>query len=369
MARELESKEQIDKLFVYKKDLDENGIVYFLGTNFGTETWQNPSERGLIKLNSSGWDKGSINLMVGRTPDNSWATPTEGVWVIIDFGTSLYIKPNKYSLRDIFDCNHMLSWSLEGANEFLDWTPIKQHTNDQSMNHNGDKTHSWNINECHNYFSKFRIKMNDKNTGNNWYFHSTGFEIYGHLMGKQKYIKQKQEKESKNIEKEKEENNIQVLLQQIQELKTEAKQKENEMDQITKTNELLTEEIRKLKCANESLNSDNTIEPAETEQKTMRNELNSLKKEMNEMRKEINALKTNNQANDNIYNNNSETKEIFEFLGNQLNLPQYIDGFIYAGFTDFASFAYVTGDDLKDMGIKLGHRHRILKAITNGWRK
>eukprot|EP01084_Bolivina_argentea_P196505 336839_1 len=173
--------------------------------------------------------------------------------------------------------------------------------------------------------------------------------------------------------------NIKRLSKQIQELQVEKKEKENEIDEITKTVESITEkirklreEIRKLKGGNDLVDN-NMIEASETNEKTtnsMINELNSLKKEMNEMRKEINALKTNNQANDNIYNNNSETKEIFEFFGDELKLPQYIDAFIYAGFTDFVSFALVTSDDLKDMGIvKLGHRHRILTALSKRWRK
>ena len=234
------------KLFLYKHDQDENGIVYHVGTNFGTESWQNPYDRKLIKLSSSEWIQGSIGAMVARTPDHSWAKPIEGgPWVIIDFGKDLLIKPNKYTLRDLYYNNHMLSWTLEGGhniesynpyltsnkisntkpippllygilgNDYLaiagfirsdngriyrdilnicyayyhllpDWTVIKRHKNDYTMNVNGDTTHSWDINVGNAYFSKFRIKMTEKNSNRNWYYHSTNFEIYGHLLMKKK---------------------------------------------------------------------------------------------------------------------------------------------------------------------------------------
>lgn len=32
--------------FVYKHDMDENGLIYFLGTNFGQQAWDNPMTLG-----------------------------------------------------------------------------------------------------------------------------------------------------------------------------------------------------------------------------------------------------------------------------------------------------------------------------------
>ena len=44
-----------EKDFVYESDYDGNGVVYWVGTKYGTEKeWKNPSQRGLIKVDSSG---------------------------------------------------------------------------------------------------------------------------------------------------------------------------------------------------------------------------------------------------------------------------------------------------------------------------
>eukprot|EP01084_Bolivina_argentea_P250941 420657_1 len=37
----------VEKTFKYEKDFDENGIIYFLGCDYGKSDWQNPSIKGL----------------------------------------------------------------------------------------------------------------------------------------------------------------------------------------------------------------------------------------------------------------------------------------------------------------------------------
>ena len=42
-------------IFTHQKNYDTNGILYWLGTNFGTnENWNNPANLKLVALNSSG---------------------------------------------------------------------------------------------------------------------------------------------------------------------------------------------------------------------------------------------------------------------------------------------------------------------------
>ncbi len=55
-----------EKEFIYQSDYDENGICYFIGSNFGQQQWVNPSGKGLIKVSSSGWEYGDRNNVVGR---------------------------------------------------------------------------------------------------------------------------------------------------------------------------------------------------------------------------------------------------------------------------------------------------------------
>eukprot|EP01084_Bolivina_argentea_P234262 394374_1 len=129
--------------------------------------------------------------------------------------------------------------------------------------------------------------------------------------------------------------------------------------------------ITSLKTENDKVKNDNNkIEESQNDEKTielLRKEIHEMRKEMNEMKKEIlNALKQNNG---NSNHNDAETKDVYEFLTNTVNLPQYINAFVYAGFTDLKSFGHICAEDLKEMGVKLAHRHTILMAISNRWHK
>ena len=66
-----------DKEFVYEGDYDGNGIVYWIGTHFGEQGWVNPAQRGLIRVDSSGWSRGSAEDMVGNKARASWLDERE----------------------------------------------------------------------------------------------------------------------------------------------------------------------------------------------------------------------------------------------------------------------------------------------------
>eukprot|EP01083_Nonionella_stella_P080141 220057_1 len=177
-----------EKAFVYEHDYDTNGIVYFLGTNFGEEQWENPSERGLIALNSlSGWNAGSVNDMVGRTCNQSWSYhKTENNWITIDFGEKLKVKPTGYTLQYSNNegaCEwYLRNWNLEGSNDGSDWTVIKHHKNDETFTKTNE-SHTWTWSDCNTYYQQFRIKMTGKNAEGRWIIAYTALEIYGYLTG------------------------------------------------------------------------------------------------------------------------------------------------------------------------------------------
>merc|ERR1712154_246125 len=67
-----------EREFVYESDYDGNGVVYWVGTKYGTEKeWQNPSKRGLIRVDSSGWGRGSVDAMVANNACFSWSKSRE----------------------------------------------------------------------------------------------------------------------------------------------------------------------------------------------------------------------------------------------------------------------------------------------------
>ena len=106
--------------FAYSTDYDKNGVIYFLGTNYRTNTeWKNPSKLGKIALDSSGWsfkqhhigamisvtknmyyltEQDALCVMTERTKKHTYSKITENAWVTINF-KSIRIKPTQYTLR------------------------------------------------------------------------------------------------------------------------------------------------------------------------------------------------------------------------------------------------------------------------------
>eukprot|EP01084_Bolivina_argentea_P110829 197829_1 len=126
----------IDQHFVYQSDFDTNGICYALGSNYGKNAWQNPSDQGLINVTASTkWNNGSKKDIVSRTSvGNSNTDSVVNGWIMIDF-TKLTIKPTAYSLRASDINGHFLrTWNLEGSQDGNNWDIIKSHTNDTSLN-------------------------------------------------------------------------------------------------------------------------------------------------------------------------------------------------------------------------------------------
>eukprot|EP01083_Nonionella_stella_P174299 603837_1 len=178
-----------EKAFVYEHDYDTNGILYFLGTNYGIGQWRNPAERGLIAislLDDTDFIVGSINDMVGRTCTQTYTNENEHNWVAIDFGAKLKIKPTGYTLQygnTRGGCEwYLRNWNFEGSNDGSNWSIIKQHKKDTTFTEL-KQSHTWIWSDCNTYYRHFRIKMTGKNAFGDWIIAYAALEIYGYLNG------------------------------------------------------------------------------------------------------------------------------------------------------------------------------------------
>eukprot|EP01084_Bolivina_argentea_P148877 260195_1 len=164
------------KKFQYVSDYDENGILYALGTKFGKDKYINAAGRGLIKLNSSGWNEyvGSINDFISRIPCKSFSKGIQNGFISIDFGQNLKIKLNAYTLRH-YKYGYLRNWNLLGSNDGIEWIVIKKYENDETFNKKG-QIHTFKIkeSECNTYYQYFKIQITDKNTDGDWYIYTTG---------------------------------------------------------------------------------------------------------------------------------------------------------------------------------------------------
>lgn len=88
--------------FPFQHDFDENGVLYFIGTNAGTCEWVNPGAHGLVCV----WSSDGRQLPYGRAEDalsrsseplNVHTNDDRRAFIAVDLG--LHIVPSAYTLR------------------------------------------------------------------------------------------------------------------------------------------------------------------------------------------------------------------------------------------------------------------------------
>jgi HECT-domain (ubiquitin-transferase)/Regulator of chromosome condensation (RCC1) repeat/SPRY domain/Kelch motif len=170
--------------FVYESDFDKNGILFHLGTAFGTSPWKNPMDRKLVTVTSNAYavDKRAapIAAVVGRDAVRCLTQKKPNSWFMIDLH-GVQVRPTRYSLKHYssWDIEALRSWNLEGKNEDeKEWTLLKRHENDTALNKRG-ATHTWDLPGLSRSFSQFRVFMTDKNDNKHWCLVNSGFELYG----------------------------------------------------------------------------------------------------------------------------------------------------------------------------------------------
>eukprot|EP01084_Bolivina_argentea_P049295 90677_1 len=185
-------KKRIDYKPIYVDFVDKffkDGIIKAIGTNYGKSQFINPVISGEIAINSNfNPFSGKINNITGRINDNidnyfiATCTSGKNCWFSVNFG-GCKIKPVSYSLKhDKYNDYYMRDWNLEGSNDGINWTILKQHKNDTTINE-ANKIFGWKIDECDQTYKIFRVNMTGRNAKGEWWLHCAGFEICGHLSG------------------------------------------------------------------------------------------------------------------------------------------------------------------------------------------
>lgn len=169
--------------FLYDHDMDEKGIIYFLGSKGGTEPFQNPADTGIVSVSSIGITKDSApkDAVVGRTLVRCVTQPVENAWFCIDF-LDKWIQPTLYTIRHYssWDTECLRNWVLEGSNDGRRWEVVMRHVNDTSLNEKG-ATHTWPI-PTQTRFSKWRIRQTGLNSNKHKYLACSGIEFYGKVF-------------------------------------------------------------------------------------------------------------------------------------------------------------------------------------------
>ncbi|KAH7941678.1 hypothetical protein HPB49_016069 [Dermacentor silvarum] len=179
-------------VFNHVRDFDENGLIYWIGTNGKTSSeWVNPAQVGLVVVSSSegrNLPYGHLEDILSRDPSalNCHTNDDKRAWFSIDLG--VWIIPNCYTLRHArgYGRSALRNWLFQVSKDGSTWTTLWSHTDDCSLNEPGS-TASWALPgtaEETQGWRHVRLQQTGKNaSGQTHYLSLSGFEIYGTVTG------------------------------------------------------------------------------------------------------------------------------------------------------------------------------------------
>ncbi|XP_034475002.1 E3 ubiquitin-protein ligase Ufd4 [Drosophila innubila] len=180
-----------DITFTYGFDFDEEGLMYYIGSNGRTCEWVNPAQYGLVQITSS---EGKT-LPYGKLEDilsrdsvslNCHTKDNKKAWFAIDLG--VYIVPTAYTLRHArgYGRSALRNWLLQASKDGINWVTLITHVDDKSLVEPGS-TATWPIicaSDDAKGYRHIRIQQNGRNaSGQTHYLSLSGFEIYGRVVG------------------------------------------------------------------------------------------------------------------------------------------------------------------------------------------
>lgn len=176
-------------ILTYEKDFDENGFVYYIGTQGASRAFVNPANTKAVTITGTGTVNGNLAGYFGREPptDNfhQYNTPGHRNTITIDFGEHK-IAPTHYTLRH--NMSHATSyicrnWVLEASNDGVSWDVLKAHSDDAGIAGGATLSHTWEIESTGEKYSRFRtVQTGPTNNGTPDYWMCNGIEFYGNAV-------------------------------------------------------------------------------------------------------------------------------------------------------------------------------------------
>ena len=131
--------------FDYLSDFDDNGLMYFLGTQGRTRAYENPAKIGQCAVNSSeGKAKQNFYAVVGRERAGCAIYYKTVSWFAVDLGKGRTLSPSAYTLRHGREdgTDALRVWELQGSHDGKVWITLKTHDNDTAL------TGAWATAQC-----------------------------------------------------------------------------------------------------------------------------------------------------------------------------------------------------------------------------
>ncbi|XP_061382939.1 E3 ubiquitin-protein ligase Ufd4 isoform X3 [Danaus plexippus] len=179
-------KSEAPMTFTYDHDFDENGVLYFIGSNGGTCEWVNPGAHGLVSV----WSSDGKQLPYGRAEDalsrspeplNVHTNDDRRAFIAVDLG--LHLVPSAYTLRHArgYGRSALRNWLFQMSMDGVSWTTLVAHCDEQALQEPGS-TATWRV-RVDAHYRYLRIQQNGKNaSGQSHYLSLSGLEIYGKVV-------------------------------------------------------------------------------------------------------------------------------------------------------------------------------------------
>jgi hypothetical protein len=173
----------------YEAPFDENGVLYWLGTEGGEKEYTNPLLSGQVQVQMScKWYANDAAIYVEHKPDAllpQYDKNQPCSWIEVDLGQERQLVPNYYCLRGYDKMKKILkSWELQGRSTRDDpWTTLKRHFKDKKVEMSGPlAVASWQLENISQPYRYFRIVQLDHFGKMSKNLCCSGIELYGLLI-------------------------------------------------------------------------------------------------------------------------------------------------------------------------------------------
>jgi hypothetical protein len=126
-------------------------VLYYLGTKRHSTAYANPHKSGDVKASRSSVD-GVIEAenLVGREKVTCYGDNVANSWLMVDLGFGRALQVDHYCLRHGFqrEIGLLRNWNLEGSNNNIDWTVLREHNDDTSLANYGYSEGHWSVNSA-----------------------------------------------------------------------------------------------------------------------------------------------------------------------------------------------------------------------------
>ena len=165
---------------------DENGVLYYIGTNGKSTSYKNPHDAGYVvsQWSSIGLGSSSVAAFVERNNQGEFCATSNvsNSWMSVDLGEKMRLVVNHFCIRDNWNCRSKLrNWELQSSEDGQTWSVLLVQ-NSTAFHTSSSVPTNWPVVELKQNGARFfRILQTGPNSNMNQELVCGGIELYGTL--------------------------------------------------------------------------------------------------------------------------------------------------------------------------------------------